>query len=58
VDMLRQEYGKEPMDFSGYDKQPAAVGQGGAAAPAQAPTATGPNGQKLIYKDGQWQPIQ
>jgi hypothetical protein len=29
VDMLRQEYGKEPMDFTGYENQPAAVGQGG-----------------------------
>jgi hypothetical protein len=31
VDVLRREYGKEPMDFSGYENQPAAVGQGGAA---------------------------
>ncbi len=29
VDVLRHEYGKEAMDFSGYDNQPAAVGQGG-----------------------------
>jgi hypothetical protein len=28
VDMLRQEYGKEPMDFTGYENQPAAVGKG------------------------------
>jgi hypothetical protein len=31
VDVLRKEYGKEPMDFTGYENQPAAVGQGSAA---------------------------
>jgi hypothetical protein len=28
VDVLRQEYGKEPLDFTGYENQPAAVGKG------------------------------
>lgn len=54
----------EMTDFykeSGYDIPENWHQSGGAAAASagqSAPTATGPDGKKLIYKDGQWQPLQ
>lgn len=56
---------EEMTDFyrqSGYDipenwHQAGGAAQAPSAQPV-APTATGPNGEKLILKDGQWQPVQ
>ena len=52
IDAIRANYGQQPADVSGYTNQPAAVG---GDAPA-VPTATGPNGQKLYLRNGQWVP--
>ena len=56
---------QEMTDFyreSGYDIPENWHQAGGSAnqevAPQSAPTATGPGGQKLILKDGQWQPLK
>lgn len=43
-----------PLDVIGAEEAEAPPAD---AAPSSAPTATGPNGQKLILKDGQWVPF-
>jgi hypothetical protein len=43
--------------FGGGDQQQAAPGASPATTPAAEPTATGPNGEKMVFRGGKWQPL-
>lgn len=60
VDQIRANYGHEPLDTSGYQNVPAALGAGAspAAAPMEGRTATGPGGEKIVMRGGQWVPLK
>lgn len=62
IDVIRRNYGHDPLDTSAQTAQPAAIGQG---TPTAAPTgfqkgqtATGPNGQKIEWDGSKWVPKQ
>lgn len=61
IDSLRNEYGKEPMDYTTLQNQPSAVGTGQSTESSsqqyrEGQTATNPQtGQKLTFRNGKWQ---
>jgi hypothetical protein len=64
VGALEEQYNAERQRFSGYAQDngwdTGSVVGGGQAAPPQpatGPTATGPNGQKITLRNGQWVPL-
>lgn len=58
LDTLGQEASNRRTSFDDQLKAIRGRTSGTAQTQAQAPTATGPNGQRLVLKNGQWVPLQ
>lgn len=63
VDQIRANYGSPPLDYSQFENRPAALGNGGSSNNMNTNSLEGrtivnkQTGQRLIMKNGQWQPI-